>query len=243
MLGAILVLGAIVLVLSVARGADRVQELTELHLAAMGGPERVAALQSLRATGEVVAGGKRVRFTLLAARPSRVRLETESDGRILVQGADGVEPPWESEPTATPPRSGFMAAATARTFGADGEFDDPLVAGGARGYTIEDAGFGEADGRRCARLLVTRGMTDTFHLFLDPVTYLIVLRTEQRTTAVGRRVEIATRYGDFRPVEGVLLPHLIEVSIDGRVTQQTQINRVEPNPPHDPGVFRRPAAP
>lgn len=136
-----------------------------------------------------------------------------------------------------------MSAAAARTFGADAEFDDPLVAGSARGFTIEEAGFGEADGKRCARLLVTHGLTGTFHVFLDPATYLIVRRTEQRTTAIGRRVEIATRYGDFRPVEGVLLPHLIEVSIEGRVTQLTQINRVEPNPPHDPGVFRRPAPP
>lgn len=225
-----------------ARAADRVRDLTELHLAAMGGAARVAAVQSLRATGEVVTGGKRVGFTLLAARPGRVRLETESNGRIFVQGTDGVEPPWESEPGATPPMSRLMPPAAARTFGADAEFDDPLVAGSARGFTIEDGGFGEAEGKRCARLLVTRGMADTFHLFLDPATFLILRRTEQRTSAVGRRVEIVTRYGDFRPVDGVLLPHLVEVSVEGRVTQQTQINRVEANPTHDPGAFRRPGA-
>lgn len=226
-----------------ARGADRVRDLTELHLAAMGGAARVAALQSLRAMGEVVTGGKRVRFTLLAARPGRVRLETESNGRIFVQGTDGVEPPWESEPGATPPMSRLMPPAAARTFGADAEFDDPLVAGSARGFTIEDGGFGEAEGKRCVRLLVTRGMADPFHLFLDPATFLILRRSEQRASAVGRRVEIVTRYGDFRPVDGVLLPHLVEVSVDGRLTQQTQINRVEPNPTHDPGAFRRPKAP
>src|SRR4051812_3711459 len=79
----------------VAARADTGEELARIHVEAIGGKQRIAALVALRATGSVVAGGKQVRFTLTAARPAKVRLETESGGRTLVQASDGAEPPWE----------------------------------------------------------------------------------------------------------------------------------------------------
>lgn len=233
-----------VLVLSATAlpAAESLAELTALHLAAMGGAERVAALGALRATGEVEAGGKRLRFTLLAARPDRVRLETEADGRRLVQGSDGAAPPWEADLTASPGRSAVMPPAAARVFAADAEFDGPIVAGAARGFVIEEAGHAEVDGVRLRRLLVTRRMTDSFWLLLDPRTFLVVRRIEQRATAMGRRTEVVTHYGDFRPVEGVLHPHRLEVSVDGRTVQLTRIERIEANPVIEPGAFQRPEA-
>ncbi|MDP3070734.1 MAG: hypothetical protein Q8N18_10615 [Opitutaceae bacterium] len=220
--------------------AESIAELSALHLAAMGGAERVAALRSLRATGEVEAGGKRLRFELLAARPDRVRLETTDQSRRVVQGTDGVEPAWEAELGATPPRSVAMPAAAARVFAADGEFDDPLIGGEARGYVIEEAGQIEVDGVNLNRLLVTRRLTESFWLLLDPKTYLIVRRVEHRATVLGRRVEVVTRYGDFRPVDGVLHAHRIEVVVDGQRAQLTRIDRIEANPPVEKEIFRRP---
>jgi hypothetical protein len=240
---ALRVLAAVATPAAGLRAADRAAELAAWHLAATGGAARVAALHAIRATGEVAAGGRSVRFTLLAARPDRVRLETEAEGRTRVQGADGAEPPWEHEPAAAPPRSAPMSAAAARTFAAEAEFDDPLIAGAARGYALDEAGFAELDGVRHPRLLVTRPRTEPFFLILDPVTYLIVRRTESRSGAAGRKTEIVTRYADFRPVQGVLLPHRIEVAVDGRVTQETRIERIEANPPHEPEDFRLPRAP
>src|SRR5687768_14524903 len=68
-----------------AAGANRADDLARIHLEALGGPERVAALASLRATGHVLSGGKRVGFHMIAARPAKLRLEIESGGRTLVQ--------------------------------------------------------------------------------------------------------------------------------------------------------------
>lgn len=220
--------------------ADQTDEWALLHRAAMGGAQRIEALAAFRATGTVIVGGKRARFTLFAARPARVRLETVADGRTLIQGTDGVEPPWEAEPGATPPRSAAMPRAEARAFLAEAEFDDPLVAGSARGFVVEPAGHLEEGGVRRPRLLVTRPQADPFHLVLDPVTFLIVRRIERRPTALGRSTDVTTRYADFRPVDGVLLPHVVEVVAEGRVAQRTEIERIEPNPALDPAMFRRP---
>jgi hypothetical protein len=228
------------LVASTALRADRAAELARIHVEAIGGAKRIAALKSIRATGHVATGKGQVRFTLLAARPANLRLETELGGRTLVQGTDGEEPPWEFDTGKWPPQYRPMNEASARTFLADSELDDPLVAAAERGYTLDYAGEMTVDGRKLLRVLVTRKFAETFSVLLDDETFFIVMRVEHRESAGGRRVQLVTHYDDFRPVEGVLLPHSITLAVDGKATQQTKITRIEPNPEISVGTFSRP---
>ncbi len=220
------------------------EEILEIHVAAIGGRERIEALRTFRAEGHVLsATGAQVKFTLLAARPGHIRVETERGGRTLIQGWDGSSMPWEFDTASWPPRYRDMAVGAARTFMSDAEFDDPLVAGKARGFALDFAGEFDAEGRKTLRVLVTRRLVETFTLLLDEETHLILMRVEQRESAGGRGVRVSTHYADYRPVQGVLLPHTITLSIDGKVTQQTKIARIEANPAHDVSVFSRPVAP
>ena len=70
--------------------ADQAADIAQIHLEAIGGRQRIEALIGLRMSGVVVLGEKRVRFTMIAARPDRVRLETGDNGRTLVNASDGV---------------------------------------------------------------------------------------------------------------------------------------------------------
>lgn len=221
-------------------GADQAADIAQIHLEAIGGRQRIAALKGLRMSGLVLLGERRVRFTMLAARPNQIRLETGDDGRTLVNASDGVEPAWEFDTGTWPPRYRSMNEAAAKSFTADAEFDDPLIAGPARGFTLEYAGEVAVDGRKLLRVLVTRKLTDTFALLLDPETYFILFRVEERTTAGGRKRQIVTRYDDFRPVDGVLLPHKVTLMTDGRVEQQMIMEKIETNPELPPDVFTRP---
>lgn len=222
---------------SIALADPRVDDVAQIHLEAIGGRERVAALNALRATGQVSAAGQTLTFRMVAARPARLRLETESGGRIRVQGTDGVRPAWEFDSAQARSGARAMSDSVARTFVSDAEFDDPLIAGRERGFTLEFAGESEVDGRKQFRVLVTRAGSEPCTLGVDASSYLIVQRTEQRATAIGRKVQVVTRYADFRPVEGVLLPHEVTTSVDGRVTQQTTIVRLDANPRLSPDDF------
>lgn len=220
----------------------RVAELIEIHREAIGGRDRIAALKTLRASGQVVAGGTRLSFRLSAARPNLIRLETGVGDRTRVQGFDGAGPAWEKESGATERPVRPMAAAAAKTFVADAEFDDPLIGGAGRGYAFDFAGEQEKDGRKFLRLLVTRNLTETFTLLVDATTYLVVSRLEQRLSAGGRKVPVVTEWSDFRPVAGVLLAHKIAVTMDGRTVQETQISEIEANPALTKENFRAPEA-
>jgi hypothetical protein len=232
--------GLLVFLMAPLVRADQAADIAKIHLEAIGGHKRIEALTGLRMAGVVVLGEKRVHFTMIAARPNCVRLETGDNGRTLVNASDGVEPAWEFDTGSWPPRYRAMDAAAANAFTADAEFDDPLVAGPARGFTLEYAGETEVEGRKLLRVLVTRKLADTFSLLLDEETYFIVLRVEQRTTTGGRKREIITRYDDFRPVDGVLLPHKVTLMTDGRVQQEMIMEKIETNPELTPETFTRP---
>ena len=212
------------------------------HQEAIGGAENLAALHSLRAEGTVQAGASAVRFHFFAARPAAVRVETERDGRTLVQATDGAEPPWEFDTGQWPPTYRAMAPAAARVFAADAEFDNPLVAGPDRGYVLEDGGEVQVEGRRWRRIVATRRLVETVFLLLDPETGRLALRLEEKEVQGGRKVRILTRYEDPRPVAGVLLPHRVVQVVDGVVRQTTVITRMEANPVLEPELFRRPRA-
>ncbi|MBM3855877.1 MAG: hypothetical protein FJ399_22445 [Verrucomicrobia bacterium] len=238
-MGRVFLLGVFLIAAAGLRG-DRALEIALIHVEAIGGVKRIEALQSLRAHGHVVTSGKQVRFTMTAARPARIRLETDAGGRTLIQASDGEEPPWEFDTGTWPPQYREMSAGVARTFAADAEFDDPLVARASRGYTLDYAGELTVDGRKLVRVLVTRKFSETFSLLLDEETYFVVMRVEHRESAGGRKLQLVTHYSDFRPVDGVLLPHTVTLTVDGKATQQTKISRIEANPDLKNVVFVRP---
>jgi hypothetical protein len=223
--------------------ASKVDDLIRIHAEALGGRDRIAALKSIRATGMVESGGKQMRFTMIAARPDRVRVETVNNGRTLVQVSDGRNPPWEFDTGDWPPVYRTMAPAAAKTFAGDAEFDDPLIAGDARGYSFDYAGEVDVEGKKLPRILVTRNLTETFALLLDPATYLIVRRVDERKNPLGGLSHVVTYFADYRPVQGVLVPHRVALVVDGQIRQKTQIETIQPNPTITDETFARPSAP
>lgn len=220
--------------------ADRLDDLIRIHIEAIGGSERVTALKAMRARGFVLAGGQKVHFSMMAERPNRIRVETERAGRTLVQAFDGQAAAWEFDTGTWPPQYRDMPAAVAKTFTNDAEFDDPLVAGRARGYTFDYAGEIEGEGKKLIRILATRRLVESFSLLLDPDTFFIVRRIEERTNRLGQPVFVVTQFADYRPVAGVLIPHVIALVEDGQLKQRTQIEAVDPNPEITAETFARP---
>lgn len=222
--------------------AENADNLARIHVEAIGGKMRLGLLQSLQAEGEVLIDGRRLEFTLLAQRPNRLRMETRSGERSIVQATDGVNPPWQMNPAAKPLKPSYITGDESREFAADAEFDDPLVDYAAKGYTLDYAGKLSWHGKTVFRLLVTRRHIAGYHLLLDTETYFIVGKQAVRRLEFGREVAIETRYEDFRPVGGIIMPHRVIVTGDGKPLHETILRRVRPNVAVPDGVFTMPSA-
>lgn len=237
-----LLLVAAALLVAPLRGDERALGIARIHVEAIGGMARVRELAGLRMTGQVTARGASVPVVLLAARPNRIRMETRFPDRTVVQAYDGANPPWELDPAhSAPAEPRALSPAAAERFLADAEFDDPLVRRVEGKATVEFAGETEVRGRRLLRLLVARTPAENIFILLDPETYLIAFRVQELARS-GRRVEIVTRYDNFRPVAGVLLAHEVTLFVDGALSQQARMDRIEPNPEIAADIFTPPAA-
>lgn len=198
--------------------------------------DRLAALRTLRAEGRIFIAGEMTQFTTLAERPNRLRVDSFTPLRHVVQAYDGVAAPWISH---TDTREGVptpMSPADAADFIANADFDGPLVDFGAKGYSVDYAGEEMVDGRRALKLLVMSKRDEIFFLWVDGENYEILKRVVYRTTN-GKRVAIETRFKDFRAVAGVLQPFRVETSADGALLYAMIIDRVEGNVAVKPGAF------
>src|SRR4051812_13678429 len=80
--------------LAVAVSAQIGPEIAQQHANRAG--DRLAALKGLRAEGRILIGGETVSVVALAQRPGRLRVETNTPSRHVLQVTDGIHPPWIS---------------------------------------------------------------------------------------------------------------------------------------------------
>jgi hypothetical protein len=219
--------------------ADSADDVARIHIEAIGGKLRMNLLRTLRAAGRVNIDGRVLTFRLLAERPNRLRMETQSGSRRIIQATDGVSAPWQLDPDAKPARVTQLEGEEAREFASDAEFDDPLVDYAARGYSIDYAGETQAGDRRAIKLLVTRRFVDTFQLLVDAETYFILQKVSVRVRQ-DRQVKMEITYDDHRPVAGIIIPHRYLTYADGRLLHETVLESVEANVPVPAESFTAP---
>jgi outer membrane lipoprotein-sorting protein len=230
----------IMMTMAVSGQAQLGHEIARKHAARAG--DRLAALTALRAEGRTFINNEVVPFTLVAQRPDRLRVESFTPLRRVVQAYDGAGAPWISHSELKGATPQEMGEADAKDFIANADFDGPLVSFAEKGYSVDYAGEEPIDGRNAYKLLLMNKRDDIFFLWVDAENLEVVKRTAYRV-AGGQRVAVDTLFKDFRAVGGVLQPHRIETSAKGRTLYIMLIDRMEPNPPAvPPETFARPAA-
>ena len=227
----------LMLTLVVSGQAQLGSEIAQKHAERAG--NKLAALKSLRAEGRTFISGEMVPFTLTAERPNRLRVDSFSPLRRVIQGYDGEKAPWISHSEHKGGAVQEMPAPDAKDFRANADFDGPLVNYAAKGYSVDYAGEDTIEGRRAFKLLVMSPTDDIFFLWVDAEIHEIVKRTVYRANKDGR-VSIETLFKDFRPVAGVPQPHRIETTANGRLIYVMVIDEMKANVEVPKGTFAAP---
>jgi outer membrane lipoprotein-sorting protein len=231
---------SILSVMAVSGQAQLGHEIAQKHAARAG--DKLAALTALRAEGRTFINEEVVPFTLVAQRPNRLRVESFTPRRRVVQVYNGTDQPWISHSELKGGAPQGMTEDDAREFIANADFDGPLVNFAAKGYSVDYAGEEKIEGRAAYKLLLMNKRDDIFFLWVDAENYEIVKRTAYRMFS-NQRVAVDTLFKDFREVGGVLQPYRIETTANGRTLYIMLIDRMEANPAVPPATFARPPAP
>jgi len=211
--------------------AQTVDEIVAANLEAKGGEEAWMAVETGRMTGTMriiggAAGTMEMPFVVEFKKPNKIRLEFTMQGMTAIQAYDG-ETGWAILPFMGKTEPEEMAEDQVKQLKDQADFEGVLVNYKEKGNTVELIGKEEVDGTPAYKLKVTRPDGDVDYLYLDEE-YFVEFKTESTREIQGNEVTVATVFGDYKEVDGLLFPHSMEMSFDGGDAQQViTIEKIE----------------
>ena len=250
-------------------------EIVDKNVAARGGLQAWRSVQTMTMSGKMGAGGNRrppagaglpaqyrgkattpqppaeevqLPFLMDLKRPGKVRIEIQFNGQTAVQIFDGTNG-WKLRPFLgrndvepyTPEEAKGAALAS--------DLDGPLVDYAAKGNKVDLEAFEKVEGNDCYKLKVTTKNGAAIHVWIDAKTFLEAKIEGQPRMLDGVYHPVEVYYRDYRPVQGLQLPFLLETKIvpvkaGPRIPQpppseKTGIDRVAVNPKLDDALFTK----
>ena len=235
-----LIIAAVIVAASSATArAETVDEIVAKHLQARGGADKVAAVQTLRMTGKLVAGpGIEAPFTIDVKKPGRMRFEITVQGMTIVQTVDG-DSGWQIQPMTGKKDAERMSADDLKEAQDQADVDGPLVDYKKKGNKVELAGKEKVEGTDAFKLKVTKKNGDIVYVYLDADAFLEI-KSEGKRVMRGNPVEFESTTGDYKQVEGVMFPFSAEFGVKGEKVKLS-FSKIEVNPKLDENRFKMPA--
>lgn len=228
--------------------AQSVDDLIAKNLKARGGEAKLRALNSMRITGKVTVQGMQLPMTVTAKRPNMMRQEMQIQDKRVVTAFDGdrawmINPMMGSDaPMEVPGPQGELTREQS-------DFDGPLMDYKTKGTTLEvvkgdgpDGTEKLADGSKVYKLKITRKGGRIQYLYLDAESG-IELKTTNQIEQGGQTFNIETEMADYRPEDGIMVPHSIRNIMNGQPIMQMTVEKVEFNVPVEDVFFKMPAKP
>lgn len=233
-------------VIAFPSGVDKisVDEIVQRHVQALGGGEKLGAVQSIITHAEYREGTFVIPNAFIAQMRPYYRTICDPREKLndVCEGYDGSAWEWYADPGVVLRTVGAAAAATRHGT----EFIHSLVDYKSRASKIDLVGMDTFGGQDVYKLHVT--LADGFEkdLFVHRQSFLIVGdRRSAPIHAFGEPVRSENRIGDYRTVNGVLFPFsFVEVEIGtGKELNRLTVQSVEINPKLDPAFFGPPQYP
>jgi outer membrane lipoprotein-sorting protein len=229
-----------------AQTAPSVDDIIAKNLKARGGEEKLRSLNSMRINGRVMVQGMELPMTVTAKRPNLMRQEMQIQDKKVVTGYDG-EKAWMINPMMGADAAQEVPGPQAEMARDQADFDGPLMDYKTKGNTIELV-KGEApdgtdklpDGTKVYKLKVTRKSGRAQTMYLDAESG-IELRTSMQMEQGGQTFTVDTELADYRPVDGVMVPHSVRNLMNGQPMLTMSVEKVEFNLPVEDTLFKMPA--
>ncbi len=183
-----------------------------------------------------------VPFVLEMKRPAKSRIEIEFAGKTAVQVYDGAQG-WLLRPFLNREDWEPFTAEQGKLQQGKWELEGPLIDHAAKGTRVKLVAVEPVEGREAYQLELTHKSGAVQHVWIDAKTFLDVKveGTPRRMDGKLRAVWVTQR--DFRSVQGLLVPFVLDTAVDGYAdTHETIIERVALNPRLDDARFVKPKA-
>jgi outer membrane lipoprotein-sorting protein len=227
--------------MSASAAEDNLDAVLAGYLETIGGQAAIDQTNSVSASGTLIfPGGMEAPFTLeFMPKAQKMRMDFEFQGMQATSAYDG-ENGWAVMP--------FMGKTTAEPMADDqlkqardqADFFGPLINHQAKGHTLELVGVTDIEGTEAYHIKVTKANEDVEDWYLD-TEYYLPFRVESVASMMGQEVETTTTMGDYKEVEGLLVPFSVQVGFGpGEAQQGIVIDEMKMNPDIDASIFDMP---
>jgi hypothetical protein len=181
-------------------------------------------------------------FTLDLKRPNKTRLEIVFAGKTAVQVYDG-QNGWKLRPFLNRNDVEPFTKEEASAEAARDDLDGPLIGAAAQGAKVQLDGAELVQGQPAYKLKVTRKGGDVKHVWVDAKSFLDVKMDGMPRRMDGRMHNVYVYQRDFRKVEGIVIPFVMETAVDGYPdTHKMVIEKAAVNPALNDALFAKPQA-
>lgn len=231
--------------LSLAAAAQTVDEIIAKNIEARGGKDKIDAVQTALITGKLSMGQMEAPFTIQWKNPNRIRMEFVVQGMTGVRAYDGTTG-WMHMPFMGKANPEKMAEEDAADIAQEADFiAGPLVDYQKKGHQVKLVGKQDVEGTEAYDLELTLKNGDVVHQFIDAESYLTIKEASKRKQG-DQEIEIETSVGNYKQVEGLMLPFSLESRAKGAPagagTQTITVDKYEFGPAIEDGRFAFPAA-
>ncbi len=213
------------------------------NVAARGGLDAWRKVETMVWVGHLESARAAVpdmRFVLEQKRPDKTRLEIHADGARSVRVFDGARG-WKLRAGRGGSDVQPYTPQEARYAQAGHVISGPLIDAAARGVPVTLESLDEVGGRKAYHLKVRRAKAGDEDVWVDAETSLEVRYDRMADEATGAPRRVSMTFGDYRKVEGLEVPFLVETGAGSAAPDKMKIDTVVLNAPLDDATFENPA--
>src|SRR5437588_656938 len=215
-------------------------EIIAKNIQARGGLNKLTGIKTMRATYATEEDGKPVRLVELHKRPDKLRRNISFGKTSVIIGYDG-QTAWQffsSRAKAPSPAPADLA----QELKEEADFDGSLVNYKEKGVAIELIGKEKLNGKDVYNLKLTLKEGQLRNVYIDARNFLEVKETGSFQNG-GKKVDFVILSKDYRPIQGIMFPFVIDQKSGDEENQITRLQKVELNVPIVDSVFAMSAAP
>jgi outer membrane lipoprotein-sorting protein len=210
--------------------------------AALSVKARERKIREQIAEGKPQAAQVQLPFVLEMKRPNKSRVEIEFEGKTAVQVYDG-QSGWLMRPYLNRDDWEPFSPDQARMQAAEPGLDGLLLDSASQGTKVDFESVEPVEGHAAYKLKLTLKSGEVRHVWVDTKSFLDVKIEGTPRRMDGRMHNVWVYQRDFRSVQGVTVPFVLETAVDGYPDRhQMVIEKVALNPKLDDAVFAKPKA-
>ncbi len=231
--------------LPLAVSAQTMDDILENYVTARGGLAKIKSIQSERISGTMVfAPELQGPFVIERERPLKLHMEVTVGRGTLIRVYDGKSAGWVYNPFGSNPGVQPMTENDLRNILDQADFEGPFINYKAKGNTLEFAGKTTVEGKPAYKIKLTNKNGDVSYFSFDAATYLIIRWQGTSKTNDGKDIKSETYFRNYREIDDVMYPFLIESSSpDTGESQKIIADKIEINVNISESHFKKPVVP